>query len=134
MPQGNLSRFLDGQLGATAPIVLRIALLLNRSVEDVLGIPRAAELIDPQEWRYPSRILSARAAYHEGVPLPQIRAALSASLRYDGDPGALWWLKMMREGHIAKPGTKRDTDWALKQVKVTWDKPLKTPGAKSKRR
>jgi hypothetical protein len=73
-----------------------------------------------------------RAAYREGVRLNQIRAALSSSLRYDGDPGALWWLKMMREGHIAKPGTKRDTDWALKQVKVTWDKPLKKASAKPK--
>jgi plasmid maintenance system antidote protein VapI len=59
MPQGNVSRFLDGQLGATAPIVLRIASLLNRSVEDVLGVPPAPELVDPQEWRYPSRIISA---------------------------------------------------------------------------
>jgi plasmid maintenance system antidote protein VapI len=123
VPQGNLSRFLDGRMGAGAPVAFRVAFLLDRSVEEVLGLAPSPELVDEQERRYPSRILAARTAYLEGVPLPQIRAVLNTSLHYDGDPGAHWWLKMMQEGHLAKPGNKRDTAWALKQVQPPgWDK------------
>lgn len=35
--QGNLSKFLDGEVGGSAALALRTAALLNRSVEDVLG-------------------------------------------------------------------------------------------------
>jgi hypothetical protein len=137
MPQGNLSRFLDGHVGVSAAIALRVAFLLNRPVEDILGIEQVPDLTDPQEQRYPSRILAARAAYLDGVPLANIRAVLSASLRYDGDPGAHWWRKMMVEGHLAKPGRKKDTDWALSHVQVNpgqWTKPRARRGKTGKRR
>jgi hypothetical protein len=122
VPQGNLSRFLDGDTGAGASLAIRVAFLLNRSLEDVLGISGVPALVDDQERRYPSRILAARAAYLDGVPLEHIHAVLATSLRSDGDPGAKWWIKMMKEGHLAKPGNKRDTAWALKQVQPGWGK------------
>ncbi|MFZ5894698.1 MAG: hypothetical protein ACOY0T_26785 [Myxococcota bacterium] len=131
--QASLSRFLDGQCGVGAAVALRIAFLLNRSVEDILGLERDAGLQDPQEERYPSRLLTARAAYLDGVPLTNIRAVLSSSLRFDGDPGPRWWRKMMDEGHLAKPGNKRDTDWAVSQVKVGWPSSPKR-GRQPKRR
>ncbi|MFZ5895594.1 MAG: hypothetical protein ACOY0T_31340 [Myxococcota bacterium] len=92
---------------------MRVAGLLNRSVEDVLGLTDVPDFVDDQEQRYPSRILAARAAYLDGVPLKHIRAVLSASLNFDGDPGPVWWLKMMIDGELAKPGNKKDTAWAL---------------------
>lgn len=116
MPQGNLSRFLDGKVGVGAPIALRVAFLLNRSLDDVLGIGIADTLSDPEEHRYPSRILAARAAYLDGVPVEQIRSVLSSSLRYDQDPGAQWWSKLMHLKRFAKRGNKQDTDWALRQL------------------
>jgi plasmid maintenance system antidote protein VapI len=116
MHQGNLSRFLDGKVGVGAAIAFRIAFLLARSLDDVLGVNSAETLSDPEEKRYPSRILAARSAYLDGVPIEQIRSVLSASLRYEEDPGAQWWLKLMHLKRFAKRGNKQDTDWALKQL------------------
>jgi hypothetical protein len=133
--QGNLSRFLDGKSGASAGLALRIAFLLNRSLEDILGVDGVPLLVDPQEERYPSRILAARACYLDGVPLTNIQAVLASSVRHDnGDPGARWWRKMMVEGHLAKPGSRRDTEWALKQVKVSLPKSRRGDGRPPKRR
>jgi plasmid maintenance system antidote protein VapI len=116
MHQGNLSRFLDGKVGVGAAIALRIAFLLNRSLDDVLGINSAETLTDAEEHRYPSRILAARSAYLDGVSVEQIRSVLSSALRYDQDPGAQWWLKLMHMKRFAKRGNKQDTAWALKQL------------------
>ena len=120
--QGNLSKFLDSEVGGSATLVLRVAALLNRSVEDILGAGTPPDLVDEQERRYPSRILAARAAYLDGVPLQQIRAVLASSLRFDGDPGSERWLKMMRDDQFAKRGNKTDTSWALEQVRPGWPK------------
>ncbi|HTQ03199.1 MAG TPA: hypothetical protein VMI54_05060 [Polyangiaceae bacterium] len=120
--QGNLSKFLDGQLGGSAALALRTAALLNRSVEDVLGAGMPPDLIDEQERRYPSRILAARAACLDGVPLQQIRAVLASALQFDGDPGSERWLKMMNDQQFAKRGNKKDTAWALDQVRPGWPK------------
>jgi hypothetical protein len=116
MHQGNLSRFLDGKVGVQASVALRIAFLLDRSLDDVLGAGAATVLHDPEEGRYPSRILAARAAYLDGVPVAQIKAVLSSSLRFDEDPGAQWWQRLMHQKRFAKRGNKQDTDWALKQL------------------
>jgi len=116
MHQGNLSRFLDGKVGVGAAIAFRIAFLLARSLDDVLGVNSAETLSDPEEKRYPSRILAARSAYLDGVPMDQIRSVLSSSLRYEEDPGAQWWLKLMYLKRFAKRGNKQDTAWALKQL------------------
>ena len=116
MHQGNLSRFLDGKVGVGASIAFRIAFLLDRSVDDVLGTDSAAVLTDAEEQRYPSRILAARSAYLDGVPLQQIKSVLISKLRYDEDPGAQWWLRLMNLKRFAKRGNKQDTDWALKQL------------------
>jgi hypothetical protein len=116
MHQGNLSRFLDGKVGVQAPVALRIAFLLNRSLDDVLGAGGETVLHDPEEGRYPSRILAARAAYLDGVPVEQIKAVLSSSLRFDEDPGAQWWQRLMHQRRFAKRGNKQDTDWALQQL------------------
>lgn len=114
MSQPSLSRFLDGS-GATGPVAIRIAILLNRSVEELLGLPEILKLEDPQEKRYPSRILAARAAYADGVPLSNIRAVLAATVP-GADPGPQWWSKMMIDGEMTKHGNKRDTDLTLKQA------------------
>jgi hypothetical protein len=120
--QASLSRFLDGSTGASAALAMRVASLLNRSVEDVLGVTEVPAFVDDQEARYPSRILAARSAYLDGVPLKHIHAVLSASLDFDGDPGPVWWLKMMTEGELAKPGNRRDTSWALSYAQPPgWD-------------
>lgn len=116
MHQGNLSRFLDGKVGVQAAVALRVAFLLNRPIDDVLGSNSAAALNDPEEARYPSRLLAARAAYLDGVPLAQIQAVLSSTLRYEEDPGAKWWAKLINQKRFAKRGNKNDTDWALKQL------------------
>jgi hypothetical protein len=118
MNQGNLSRFLDAKVGVQAAVAMRVAFLLDRPIEDVLGATSAAVLNDEEEARYPSRILAARAAYLDGVPLEQIKAVLSSTLRFEEDPGAQWWLKLMNQKRFAKPGSKYDTTWALKQ----WDR------------
>jgi plasmid maintenance system antidote protein VapI len=127
MHQGNLSRFLDGKVGVGAIVAIRIAFLLNRPLDEVLGIDSTATLSDSEEDRYPSRILAARSAYLDGVPLEQIQSVLGSSLKYDEDPGAQWWLKLMRLKRFAKRGNKQDTDWALKQLP-------KPPKAKTRRR
>jgi plasmid maintenance system antidote protein VapI len=116
MHQGNLSRFLDGKVGVQAAVAMRIAFLLNRSIDDVLGANSASVLRDPEETRYPSRILAARAAYLDGVPVAQIQAVLSSTLRYEEDPGAKWWAKLINQKRFAKRGNRQDTDWALKQL------------------
>lgn len=116
MHQGNLSRFLDGKVGVQAAVAFRVAFLLNRSLDDVLGTSSADVLNDPEEERYPSRILAARAAYLDGVPTEQIKAVLSSTLRFDADPGAQWWLRLMNLKQFAKRGNKHDTAWALKQL------------------
>ena len=116
MHQGNLSRFLDGKVGVQATIALRIAFLLDRSIDEVLGAGSMTVLKDREEARYPSRILAARAAYLDGVPVEQIKAVLSSTLRYDEDPGAQWWQRLMNQKRFAKRGNKQDTDWALKQL------------------
>jgi hypothetical protein len=125
--QGNLSKFLDDEVGGSAALVLRVAFLLNRSVEEVLGAGTPPDLVDDQERRYPSRILAARAAYLDGVPLRQIRAVLASSLRFDGDPGSERWLKMMNDEQFAKRGNKKDTAWALDQVRPGWSKSRARP-------
>jgi hypothetical protein len=130
MAQGNLSKFLDGQVGAGAALALRVAFLLNRTVEDVLGASSAPQFVDDQERRYPSRILAARAAYLDGVPLQQIRAVLASSLRYDDDPGSEWWLKMINDRQFAKRGNKKDTAWALERVRPSWPKAPNEPRVK----
>lgn len=83
---------------------------------------RPPDLVDDQESRYPSRILAARAAYLDGVPLRQIRAVLASALQFDGDPGADRWLKMMNNKQFAKRGNNEDTAWALEQVRPGWPK------------
>ena len=125
--QGNLSKFLDGEVGGSAALVLRVAFLLNRSVEEVLGTGSAPDLVDNQGRRYPSRILAARAAYLDGIPLRQIRAVLASSLRFDGDPGSECWLKMMKDEQFAKRGNRKDTTRALKQVRPGWPQPSGRP-------
>jgi plasmid maintenance system antidote protein VapI len=98
MPQGNLSRFLDGKVGVGAPVALRVAFLLNRSLDDVLGIGTADTLSDPEEHRYPSRLLAARAAYLDGVPVEQVEVQWRGPLAFvswkgrDGRRQRLsWW-------------------------------------------
>jgi len=114
--QGNFSCFLDGTRGATIALALGVAFLLGRPIEDVLGMPRMPSFVDEQERRYPTRILAARAAYMEGVPLNRILQVLSSSLRYDGDPGVEWWVKIMQSKSLASPGSKEDTERAMKRV------------------
>jgi hypothetical protein len=114
--QGNFSCFLDGTRGATIALALAVAFLLGCPIEDVLGMPRMPTFEDEQERRYPTRILAARAAYFEGVPASRIRQVLSSSLRYDGDPGVEWWVKIMRSKSLAAPGSIEDTERAIKLV------------------
>jgi hypothetical protein len=40
--------------------------MLERPIEDVLGMPRMLTFVDDQERRYPTRSLAARADYMEG--------------------------------------------------------------------
>ena len=112
----NFSFVLDGTRGATIGLALGVAFLLGCPIEDVLGMPRMPTFVDEQERRYPTRILAARAAYMEGVPVNRILQVLSSSLRYDGDPGVEWWVKIMRSKSLASPGSKEDTQRAMKLV------------------
>jgi hypothetical protein len=114
--QGNFSRFLDGERGGTMAMAFQIAFLLNRAVEDVLGIPPMPTFTDQQERRYPTRILAARAAYLDGVPVSRIVPVLGALLKYEGDPGIEWWMKMMRSKALAMPGSKEETAHAIEVV------------------
>jgi hypothetical protein len=114
--QGNFSRFLDGGRGGTMAMAFQVAFLLNRAVEDVLGIPRMPTFTDEQERRYPTRLLAARAAYLDGVPVNRILPVLGALLKYEGDPGIEWWMKMMRSKALAMPGSKEETARAIEAV------------------
>jgi hypothetical protein len=116
MAQGNFFHFMSGTKGASIVLALRVAYLLNQPVEDVLGLPRIPAFVDDQERRYPTRILAARVAYLEGIPARRILQVLSSSMRYDGDPGVEWWVKIMRSKALASSGSKEHTDWALKLV------------------
>jgi transcriptional regulator with XRE-family HTH domain len=116
--QGNLSKFLDGSKGGSAALALRVAFLLDRPVEEILGVRRVPGLIDENGKRYPTRILAARAAYLDGVDPRRIQSALSAVLSPKGDPGAEAWRRMMVSGELAQPGTKEDTDWAIEVVRA----------------
>jgi len=118
MAQSNFSNFLEGIKGASIALALRVSILLDRSLEDVLGLPPMPELKDDQERRYPTRILAARAAYLDGVPLNRILPVLTASLKYEGDPGVDWWMKMMRSKALAMPGTKEEAERAIKVVEA----------------
>lgn len=132
--QGNLSMFLDGRKGGSAALALRVAFLLDRPVEDILGVRRMPGLIDEHEKRYPTRILAARAAFLDGVDRRRIQAALSASLDPKGDPGADAWRKMIASGYLAEPGSKADTDWAIELVRTGKDPHKPKKSAKKGRR
>jgi hypothetical protein len=133
--QGNLSSFLEGKKGGSAALALRVAFLLDRPVEDILGVRRMPGLVDEDEKRYPTRILAARAAFLDGVDARRIQAALTATLHPKGDPGADAWRKMIESGYLAEPGTKADTDWAIELVRTGKDpdKP-KTPAKKARKK
>jgi len=126
--QGNLSNFLDGRKGGSAALALRVAFLLDRPVEEILGVRRMPGLIDEHGKRYPTRILAARAAFLDGVDPRRIKASLSATLDTKGDPGASAWRQMIASGYLAEPGSKADTDWAVELVRTGKDpdKPKKS--------
>src|SRR5450432_655839 len=134
MAQSNFSSFLDGIKGASIALAFRVAFLLDCPVEDVLGIPRMPALADEQERRYPTRILAARAAYLDGVPLTRIVPVLSSSLKYEGDPGVDWWMKMMRSKSLTRPGSKDDTQRAIKLVEAGQTKAIARPRVKVRKR
>jgi plasmid maintenance system antidote protein VapI len=134
MAQSNFSSFLDGIKGASIALAFRVAFLLDCPVEDVLGMPRMPALADEQERRYPTRILAARAAYLDGVPLTRIVPVLSSSLKYEGDPGVDWWMKMMRSKSLTKPGSKDDTQRAIKLVEAGPTKAIARPRVKARKR
>lgn len=131
---GNFSCFLDGTRGATIALALSVAFLLGCPIEDVLGMPRMPTFVDEQERRYPTRILAARAAYMEGVPLKRILQVLTSSLRYDGDPGVEWWVKIMRNKALASGGSKEDTAQVIKRVGLSASKATPRAGVKSQER
>ena len=131
--QGNLSSFLDGRKGGSAALALRVAFLLDRPVEEILGVRRMPGLIDDNGKRYPTRILAARAAFLDGVDLRRIQASLSASLSPKGDPGADAWRKMIASGYLAEPGSKADTDWAIDLVRTGTDAKKRKGTAKKAR-
>jgi plasmid maintenance system antidote protein VapI len=134
MAQSNFSSFLDGIKGASIALAFRVAFLLDCPVEDVLGMPRMPALADEQERRYPTRILAARAAYLDGVPLTRIVPVLSSSLKYEGDPGVDWWLKMMRSKSLTMPGSKEETQRAIKLVEAGQTKAIARPRVKARKR
>ena len=134
MAQSNFSNFLEGIKGASIALALRVSILLDRSLEDVLGLPPMPELKDDQERRYPTRILAARAAYLDGVPLNRILPVLTASLKYEGDPGVDWWMKMMRSKSLTRPGSKDDTQRAIKLVEAGQTKAIARPRVKARKR
>ena len=134
MAQSNFSTFLDGSKGTSVALAFRVACLLNCQVEDVIGIPRMPAFEDEQERRYPTRILAARAAYLDGVPLTRIVPVLSSSLKYEGDPGVDWWLKMMRSKSLAMPGSKEETQRAIKLVEAGQTKAVARPRVKARKR
>jgi hypothetical protein len=95
---------------------------------------RMPEFEDDQERRYPTRILAARAAYLDGVPLTRIVPVLSSSLKYEGDPGVDWWLKMMRSKSLTMPGSKEETQRAIKLVEAGQTKAVARPRVKARKR
>jgi len=125
---------LDGTRGATIALALGVAFLLGCPIEDVLGMSRMPTFSDEQERRYPTRILAARAAYMEGVPASRIQQVLSSSLRHDGDPGVEWWVKMMRSKSLAAPGSKADTERAIKLVEPGSTKAISARRVKQRKR
>lgn len=132
VPQGNISRFLDGKIGGSAALALRVAFLLDRSVEEVIGARRAVELLDPQQARYPSRIIAVRAAYLDGVEVRTLKSVLAASVTPDTDPGVDWWLDAIESGHLTQKGNKKDTQWAIDLVRA--GKLARPPSSKKKTR
>jgi plasmid maintenance system antidote protein VapI len=118
VPQGNLSRFLDGKVGGSAALALRVAFLLDRTVEEVIGAQRVVELVDPEHERYPSRIVAVRAAYLNGVEMRTLVTALTTSVSGDHDPGVDWWLETIESGHLKRTGTKKDSQWAIDLVRA----------------
>ncbi|MEO8901803.1 MAG: hypothetical protein ABI627_09780 [Polyangiaceae bacterium] len=134
MAQSNFSSFLDGIKGASIALAFRVAFLLDCPVEDVLGMPRMPAIADEHERRYPTRILAARAAYLDGVPLTRIVRVLSSSLKYEGDPGVDWWMKMMRSKSLAMPGSKDDTQRAIKLIEAGQTKAIARPRVKARKR
>jgi len=118
VPQGNLSRFLDGKVGGSAALALRVAFLLDRTVEDVIGAQSVVELTDPNHERYPTRIIAVRAAYLNGVDMRTLVTALAASVSGDSDPGVDWWLETIEGGYLKRSGTKKDTQWAIDLVRA----------------
>ena len=134
MAQGNFSCFLDGSRGGTIAMAFRVAFLLNQPIEDVLGIPRMPTFVDEQERRYPTRILAARAAYLDGVPVNRILPVLSALLKHEGDPGVEWWMKMMRSKALALPGSKEETARAIELVASGKTKATARSRVKAKRK
>jgi len=132
--RSNFSFFMDGTRGATIGLALGVAFLLGCPIEDVLGMPRMPTFVDDQERRYPTRILAARAAYMEGVPVNRILQVLSSSLRYDGDPGVEWWVKLMRNPALASTGSKEDTARAIKRVALGTGKATPRPRVKTRKR
>jgi hypothetical protein len=133
LAQGNFSCFLDGTKGGSAALAFRVAFLLDCRVEDVLGMPHMPALVDAQQRRYPTRVLAARAAYLDGVPMNHILPVLTASFKYEGDPGVDAWLKMMRSKVLAMPGSKADTERAIKLVDAGRSKATRRSRVKAKR-
>jgi len=134
MAQGNFHHFMDGTKGASIAMALRVAYLLNRPIEDVLGLPRMPDFVDELERRYPTRVIAARVAYLEGIPARRIVQVLSSSLRYDGDPGVEWWVKIMRNKALASGGSKEDTAQAIKRVGLGASKATPRPRVKPQER
>lgn len=134
MAQSNFSSFLDGIKGASIALAFRVAFLLDCPVEDVLGMARMPAIADEHERRYPTRILAARAAYLDGVPLTRIVRVLSSSLKYEGDPGVDWWMKMMRSKSLTMPGSKDDTQRAIKLVEAGQSKAPARSRVKARKR
>ncbi|MEO7038008.1 MAG: hypothetical protein ABI548_28835 [Polyangiaceae bacterium] len=132
--RSNFSFFMDGTRGATIGLALGVAFLLGCPIEDVLGMPRMPTFVDEQERRYPTRILAARAAYMEGVPVKRILQVLSSSLRYDGDPGVEWWVKLMRNKALATPGSREDTARAITRIGLGSGKATPRPRVKAQER
>ena len=60
--------------------------------------------------------MAARAAYLDGVPVNRILPVLGALLKYEGDPGIEWWMKMMRSKALGMPGSKEETADAIEFV------------------
>jgi hypothetical protein len=62
-----------------------------------------------------------------------ILPVLTASFKYEGDPGVDAWLKMMRSKALAMPGSKADTERAIKLVDAGRSKATRRSRVKPKR-